>query len=335
MRHLNNRTIPLMLILFCLAACSKSNPGPGNNTGGGNTGGGNGSNGGTGGSGSTAMGTGTIYIDWATSGLLKIDLATGQRSTVIANMIPVRSVDISKDNKKMLTCTDAGGTDYDDNLITLSNSSDNTIVSQFKYYATNGDFVFPTLSQDQTLIGLPPTFDDGIVVLDTKGNVQKEFANFNGKTFGDMFVWMPDNSFLFSTSDGLFRTNTAFTQGNLITQFNFTSWGDVAASPDGTKIALKGGNHIWLMNANGSNLVQVTTSNFEEAYPVFSPDGKYLLVGTYYQETSQAGHLWYLKIIPADGKQYDVDDNADKNVIPVIAKGDTKTQPGSGTMLWR
>jgi hypothetical protein len=89
------------------------------------------------------------------------------------------------------------------------------------------------------------------------------------------------------------------------------------------------------MNTDGSNLVQITTSSQEEAYPVFSPDSKSLLVATNYQITSQLGHWWYLKIIPADGKQYDVDDNADKNVIPVIVKGETRAQAGSGTMLWR
>lgn len=331
MSQLHSRVLALVLAVFCLAACSKTNNGNANNGSGTGTGTGNG----TGGNGSTSLGAGTIYIDWATDGLLKIDLASGQKSTVIANMIPVRAVDISKDNTKMLTCTDAPGTDYDANYITLSNISNSSIISQFEYYATNGDFVFPTLSADGTMLGLPPTFDDGIVILDTKGNVLDKFANFNGNTFGDMFVWMPDNTFLFSTSAGLFRTNAGFTQANSIIKPNFTSWGDLAASPDGTKLALKGGNHIWMMNADGSNLVQVTTSTFEEAYPVFSPDSKYLLVGTQYQLTSQNGHLWYLKIIPADGKQYNVDDGADKNVISVIARGDTKTQPGSGVMLWR
>lgn len=333
MRQLDTRTLILsttLLILAILPGCSKSNGGLGNN----GNGGGNG-NGGNGTGGNTTLGTGTIYVDWATEGLLKIDLKTSQLSTVIQNMIPVHNVDISLDNKKILTCTDAPGTDYDANLITLSNLSDNTIISQFKYYATSGDFVYPQLSPDGTMIGLPTTYYDGIVLLDTKGNMLKNLTSFNGKKFGGAFVWMPDNTFLFSTTDGLFRTNASYTQGSLVKQLSFTSWGDVAASPDGTKIALKGGNHIWMMNADGSNLVQVTTSTKEEAYPVFSPDSKNLLVGTNYTITSQNGHWWRLKIIPADGKQYNVDDNADNNVIPVITKGDTQAQAGSGVTLWR
>ncbi|MBS1659894.1 MAG: PD40 domain-containing protein [Bacteroidetes bacterium] len=324
MRLIHNRTLSLMLALFCLAACSKKNDG--NPNGGGN-------NGNNGGNGNTSIGSGTIYVDWATEGLLKIDLSTGQRSTVIQNMIPVRSVDITKDGQKMLTCTDAPGTDYDANLVTISNIKDATIITQFKYYATDGDFAYPNLSPDASMIGIPPTYSDGIVILDNKGKTLKNLVSFNGRKFGGTLVWMPDNTILFSTTDGLFRSNSAFTQGSLVKQFNFTSWGDVAASPDGTRIALKGGNHIWMMNADGSNLVQVTSSTAEEAYPVFSPDSKYLLVGTNYNITNQLGHWWYLKIIPADGKQYNVDDNADKSVIPVIIKGDK--QAGSGTMLWR
>ena len=185
------------------------------------------------------------------------------------------------------------------------------------------------------MIGVGPTYDDGVVILSLQGNILHSFNSFNGKKLNSTLVWMPDNTILFTTSDGLFRTNQAFTQASLIRQFTFANWGDIAASPDGKKIALAGGNHIWMMNADGSSLVQVTTSDEVEAYPVFSPDSKYLLVGTNYRESLAASWLWNLSIIPADGNQYNVNPGADKNVIPVIPKGQTATQAGDGSMFWR
>jgi len=314
----------LFLGLLGLTACSKNNGGPGNN-GGGNNGGGNYGN----------AGAGSIYVEWATDGIRKINMATNVESTVMGENTSLHNYWISQDGKSMLASEDAPGTDYDANLYTLTNLSDGTILSQFKYYPTDGDYTSPSLSPDGTMIAVAPTFDDGIVIMDIKGNILHNLVSFNGKKFDRMVHWMPDNTVLFSTPDGLFRTDAAFKQGSLVKQFNFASWGDVAPSPDGKKIALAGGNHIWMMNADGTDLVQVTTSTQVEAYPVFSPDGKYLLVATNYRQSTAFGYIWELRIIPADGHQYNVDPGADKQVMTVIPKGETTVQYGDGRMFWR
>lgn len=49
-------------------------------------------------------------------------------------------------------------------------------------------------------------------------------------------------------------------------------------SPDGQRIAFEYGNHVWAMQLDGSNPVQITTSAFSESYAAWSPDGHYLLV---------------------------------------------------------
>ena len=306
-----------MTLLF---ACSKKNDG--------GIGGGNGG-------GNTNFGAGTIFVQWATDGIQRIALSTGVESTVMPENTSLHYYYISRDGKTMLTSANAPGTDYDANLCTLTNLSDGTIISQFKFYPKEGDYTSVTLSPDGKLIATIPNYDNGIIIMDLKGNILHNLTSFGGKKFNYMAEWMPDNTLLFSTDDGLFRTNAAFTQASLVRQFTFADWGDVAASPDGTKIALKGGNHIWMMNADGSSLVQVTTSNEIEAVPVFSPDSQYLLVGTNYRESLAASWLWDLAILPADGKQYNVNTNADKSVIPVIPKGKTNVQPGDGPMYWR
>jgi len=316
----------VLAALILLASCSKK--GDGGNSGG--------NGGGTTGSGTgTTTGAGAIFVDWATDGIQKINLSTGVKSTVMPENTSLHSYYISNDGKSMLTSADAPGTDYDANLYTLTNLSDGTIITQFKFYPEDGDYTSATLSPDGKLIATEPNYDNGIVIMDLKGNILHNLTSFNGKKFNYMVVWMPDNTLLFSTSDGLFRTNAAFTQGVLVKQFTFAEWNDIAASPDGTKIALKGGNHIWMMNADGSGLAQVTTSTQVEAYPVFSPGGKYLLIGTNYRQAGAFAWLWDLAIIPADGKTYNVEPGADKNVVQVIPKGTTQVQSGSGGMFWR
>jgi len=319
----------ILVFVLLLAACGKKDNGVG---GGGNNGGG-GNGGGQGGRG--ALGAGTIFVEWATDGIQKIDLNTGVESTVMPENTSLHNYYISQDGKSMLASTNAPGTDYDANLYTLTDLSNGTIQAQFKYYPASGDYTSPTLSPDGATIAVPPTFDDGIVIMDLKGNVSHNLTGFNGKKFSNTVVWMPDKTLLCATADGLLRTNAAFTQASLVKAFTFADWGDVAASPDGTKIALKGGNHIWMMNADGSGLVQVTESTQVEALPVFSPDGKWLLVGTNYHQTGAFAYIWNLAILPADGKLYNVDQGADKNVVPVVPKGQSMVQAGDGRMFWR
>lgn len=81
----------------------------------------------------------------------------------------------------------------------------------------------------------------------------------------------------------------------------------------------------------------MTTSNFEESVPEFSPDGKYLLVSSYYRQTGPFGYMWELKIIPNDGQQYNVDPEEQNSpgVIPVFWKGNDKIETGGGQMIWQ
>jgi dipeptidyl aminopeptidase/acylaminoacyl peptidase len=319
--------LPALLIgLTILSGCSKSNSGLGNPTGGNN-----GTNGTTG---TSAAGTGILYIHWATDGVDKINLQTNTKSTLFPENTGQYGYYVSNDGKTVLQSTSSPDNDYNANLYTITNISDGSIVTKFKYYPANGDITSPTLSPDGTMIAVPPTFDDGIVIMDLKGNVSHNLTSFQNNKI-QILAWMPDETLLFTTSAGIFRTNQAFTQASLVKQVNFASWGNITASVDGTKIALSAGNHIWMMGADGSNMVQVTTSSTTETLPAFSPDGKHLLIGTNFRQSGPFGYLWDLAIIPADGNQYNVDKGADKNVIPVQPKGATIVQSGDGAMFWR
>jgi len=278
---------------------------------------------------------GTIYYDWATDGILKINPATRIKSTVLPDNTGRYSWDISQDGKRMLISSKSEDQDYDANLYTYMNLSDGSIIKKFKYYPTGGDLTVTFLSFDEKYIAVGPTYDDGIVIMDINGKVLHNLTSYLGKKIGSHICWMPDNTILFKVENNLYRTNTAFTQATLVRAMNMNDWGSFATNADGSKIALNANNHIWLMNADGSNLLQITESDSQEAYPTFSPDGKYLEFGANFHSTGPFGHLWYLTVIPADGQKYNVNKDADKRVISIIAKGENMPEAADGFVTWR
>ena len=288
---------------------------------------------GTGG-GTMQLGAGVLYYDWATEGVKKFDLPTGVKSTFLSYNTRRNGWDVSRDNTWLLESRDDPN-DYDAELYTITNVKDNTIVTQFKKLSGYANLTNPLLSYDKKMILVPPTFDDGVMILDLQGKVLFNLVSYQGKKLDGRVIWMPDNTFLFSQGNNLYRTNTAFTQATLVKTFSFDTWGYFSVSPDGSKLALRGGNHLWMMNMDGSNLTQITESNDIEVWPVFSPDSKYLLIGYYYTPTNQLGRWWYQAIIPADFGKYNLNPNADKRVMPLIAKGEKTAEAADGIAVWR
>jgi hypothetical protein len=312
-----------MALALIVSACSKNKEGDNSDD-----------NGTTPGTGFTQLGAGMIYYNWATEGILKVDLKTGVKGQALVNNTRRNSWDISRDNSWLLEVTEAPGS-YDDELYTITNIKDGTVISQFRKATGYANYTFPSLSYDKKLILVPPTDDDGIMLLDLQGNVLFNLISFQGEELEGSVEWMPDNTFLFWHGKSLYRTNKEFTNATLVTTVNFAEYGDLAVSPDGKKLALYGGNHLWMMNADGSNLTQITESNRKEVSPVFSPDSKYLLIGYDYTKTGTFGRYWHMAIIPADFGKYNVDEGADKRVIPFIPKDETRSEASDGSMLWR
>jgi hypothetical protein len=286
------------------------------------------------GTGGTQLGNGILYYNWATDGPLKLDLKTGVKSTFLPYNTSRNGWDVSRDNTWVIESRDDPN-DYDNEVYIITNVKDNTIVSKFKKLSGYANLTSPQLSYDKKLILVPPTFDDGIMILDLQGKVLFNLTTYQGKKLEGRVTWMPDNSILFSQGNNLYRTNTEFTKATLVKAFNFDTWGNFSVSPDGSKIALRGGNHLWMMNADGSNLTQITESNSIEVSPVFSPDSKFLVVGYNYSLTNQLGRWWNLAIIPADFGKYNLDEKADKRVIPIVAKGEKSPEAADGVVMWR
>jgi Tol biopolymer transport system component len=279
---------------------------------------------------------GEIYYEQADDGIIKLDMSTNVKSVLFPSDIYRYSWDLSRDSKRMLTTSQAVDHDYDANVYTYINVADGTIIKQFKYYPTEGDITSALLSFDEKFIAVKPTYDDGIVIMDINGKLLYVLDAVNGIKIRDEDIcWMPDNTILFRVKNKLYRTSSDFKQADLIKEMPFNDWRSFVTNADGSKISFYASNHIWLMNADGSNMVQVTESSGVEAAPEFSPDGKFLVIGNDYHVTGPFGHLSYLFIIPADGKKYNVDEGKDNRVTPVIARQEKDPEICGGNKLWR
>jgi Tol biopolymer transport system component len=94
-------------------------------------------------------------------------------------------------------------------------------------------------------------------------------------------------------------------------------------SPDGSKIAFhsdrNGSQDIYVMDADGSNVVQVTSETSDEVYPEWSPDGKTLVfcIATYIRDRQE---LFLVNLDGTDMRQ--ITDSGDVNLYPRWAVSD-------------
>lgn len=281
---------------------------------------------------------GYIYHQY-TSEVNRINMQTWEESVSFDyNAYSTVSWGLSRDGKIRLMTSRESGT-YDRTQFTLVNMADNTVINHFDYVPLYGNSTrnHGEISFDNSLILIQPDNGNGIVILDTSGEVKHQMPRVNDEEFSssDEAVWLPGNSILFTFNQMLLRTDPPYTSITPVKQMNYEKWGNIRVSPDGTKMTFYIGRHMFMMDTDGNNMVQVTDSNEnEEIFAEFSPDGKYLLIGADYFHAPQSGNShWFLKIIPADGKKYDLDN--DPAVIPVIPKGSNTMVRANRVTLWR
>lgn len=314
----------IMVFLMLLSACSKEKNGP--------DGGENGY--------PSAL-SGTIYYDWASEGILKVSLPDGIGSAFIPDNSKLNNFDISRDGKYKLTVVNEQTLGKYPIRFTLSDIATGSIIEEFVYNSPGlNAYCRGYLSFDNShILVLSNEEEDGITILKRSGEFVGRIHDINGQELGfnDQRLWLPGNALLIVHHNNIIRLDPPYTSGSLLKEMNYQDWGDLAVNPAGNQLALRIANHVYTMGMDGSNLKQVTTSNFKEAVPEFAPDGKYLLVGTDYKQTGPFGWMWELKIIPNDGKDYNVDPIAKNTpgVIPVFVKGKNKIETSGGQMIWR
>ena len=271
-------------------------------------------------------GPGNIFFKTGTKGIRKMNMQTGEVNLVMADWQDA-GWDISWDGTKGVKQIGPTGFETITTYI-IFNTSDASTIKEISYQPFDDDGGLPAFSPDGTKLALRPTFDDGLVILDMNGKVIKNISGY-GSThefkYLDPISWEPGGTILFKKDGGLWRTTNDFSRATKIRDIPFSDWrGYASASPDGKKIALSLGNHIWLMNADGSDFHAVTESNQQEVAPFFSPDGKYIAIKANSrapQAGDAAASAMHLCIIPADGQVYKVWPGEDNRVIHPQPKG--------------
>lgn len=247
--------------------------------------------------------------------------------------------DVSWDGKVRLESESIAG-NFNQVRFKLINTENNQVIKQFDYKTINGEGrdVKGFLSPDQKLILIQPDLKHGIVIIDTDGKVKQHLPMVNNKklTLGDEAIWLPDNSILFTFDKKyILKTVSPYTEITPVKEMPYAEWGKIRANASGNQLSLCIDKHIYLMNPDGSNLVQITESDRQEREAVFSPDGKYLLVGADYSPATFRAGNWTLTIIPADGKKYKVGANSGPGVVVITPQGERNVEQGSNQMLWR
>ncbi|RYG15127.1 MAG: hypothetical protein EOO07_16110 [Chitinophagaceae bacterium] len=285
--------------------------------------------------------TGTIYYNWATEGVLKVTFPLATEGSFIQDDTKLNSFDISRDGQYRLTAVNAATVGNDNVQFTISNNSTGSIINQFIYQSpARNRFCKGQLSPDNSLILVESNDkDDGISILKANGEFVLRIDGLGGIPFDihDMKMWLPNNELLLTHGKNIMRVPPPYTSASLVKQMDYADWGHLTVNHLGTQLAMHIAGHIYTMNIDGSNLKQVTTSDFKEGRPVFSPDSKYLMVGSNYRQSSIMGFSWDMKIIPNDGKQYNVDPFATNsaNVVPVMLNGKDSIVSGSGQVIWK
>jgi hypothetical protein len=222
----------------------------------------------------------------------------------------------------------------------IFNTSSGTTAREIIYHPRNGDKGgFPALSPNGQLLALRATLDDGLVIMDMRGRV---ITTISGQVkYLQPIAWEAGGTLLFKKDRWLMRLSADFRRLERVREIPHEWNGHVATSPDGRKIALAAGPHIWMMNADGSNFHAVTQSSQQEGWPEFSPDSRWLALQCNPRAASAAnselevyvtGTAPHLCIIPADGQVYTMEPGKDRRVIHPQPRG-KKDSRGVGMLL--
>lgn len=214
--------------------------------------------------------------------------------------------------------------------------------NEFYYRPINGGTIYISgkLSPDNRLFCIAPTFEEGLVLLQADGGgILGHLEAINGERISRNtdFCWLPDNSLVICWKSFLLRLSPPYNGVEVMKEMPGANFGHITANRAGTKMAMTLNDHIWVMDIASGELYQATESTGKEVSPAFSPDDKFIVMGTGYKTIGVPGSVpsyqSYMKVIPADGKTYNVEVDSE-GVIPVIAEGEVSAEPLKGEVVW-
>jgi hypothetical protein len=269
--------------------------------------------------------TGTMYYVFAGK-LNKFDVATSKNTEIATNSPEFRrgTFDVSRDGKEMLIFTELPKTTdawlYNINFSLVDSNNLTQVNNQFSV-RDDSSGGWAKLSPDKSRVAAKwanpiPRGNRPIQSIYAWERTGKLITYYDRDSAGNEIremAWLPDGNLLLISDLGILKTtDTGLLNAKVLFKPNLPSWGSIAVSPDGTRLALKSGGHIYTVNMDGSNLVQVTSSDNKdyENNPQWSPDGKYiaftanLFVYTTGGVVQGGGTIPQLLAVPADNKTY-------------------------------
>ncbi len=143
----------------------------------------------------------------------------------------------------------------------------------------------------------------------------RELRNLHADDLGSIvdWDWTPAEELLFIADQALYRLSSVYATPEKL--FDFPDWASqLAISPDGSQIAVRMNLHIWKMNLDGSQRVQVTTSNTSESSPAWSPDGKHIALVNFIDVVG----CDKMYVVPSDGVRITVGEYSPQRLIKTI-----------------
>jgi len=197
--------------------------------------------------------------------------------------------------------------DSDDKVIVIFNRQGNVLTEIQLFQDDSYDLSASSrvmFSPDNSLLAFAYEDDnnddrESVLVIDWQSDGYSRV--FDEQEFDDV-EWMPNGDLLLFAESEVYLS--AFSGGTLgdpthLFSLNGNNPRHPDASPDGDKIAFTLGRHIWTVNIDGSELRQLTAmSDRFESYPVWSLDGKYLVVQSHDEDQDFGDYF----IIAADAE---------------------------------
>jgi Tol biopolymer transport system component len=282
--------------------------------------------------------TGNMYYSF-TSTVGIVDLATGNFNEItqkagstpdqLSFVYDASYFDLSADGKTLF---------FMENLspprVAAVDIASNTVKTVFKVgNAKNwGEIRLSPDGQKVAMVRVGDNGGNGVQIFDTSGT----FITYYKKEGAvNSVAWTSDNRLLYS-DDGIYLTDPGDLKNS--SRINITSASSVSVNPAGDKIVYASKGHIWTMGINGNDALQVTAGDIAEFQPRWSPDGKHIVFQSQIESANTAGggtvvstgNVYYLAVIPADGRQYTLKKTGPSGTSAGVATG---VSAGDGVIL--
>jgi Tol biopolymer transport system component len=221
--------------------------------------------------------TGKLYYNENAFEIYSVDLTTGKKTNFVPGYDPYRTPEGT-----IICRNDNGLVEYNS-----TGTSARLIVDQHEQapfdVKYDDHFQNPQLSPDGKYIayeGKFSTSEDFYVVDRYTGKLLFSYYPENVLVGYSRPTWTPDNRIVVSggtNNPGLFISSADW---KTFTRFDpdLNKPKQPIVSPDGKTVAFIMNEHLWTIGIDGTGLKQITTSDWHEAWPTWSSDGKWIAI---------------------------------------------------------